>query len=153
MDLDPKIPGAWTIYGEALLSSGDNDGAKAAFRRALEADPQDFDAYLHLGGILRHDGAIAQAAPYLTRALTLRPASPAARYQVGALNAATGHLEEARQELEAVVKEFPDFVEAHVQLAMLYTRMNRPEDSERERKIVLALNGKARSKGPQPEQP
>src|SRR5207237_6764234 len=75
MDLDPKIPGAWTIYGEALLSNGDNDGAKAAFRRALEADPQDFDAYLHLGGILRHDGAIAQAAPYLTRALTLRPAS------------------------------------------------------------------------------
>jgi hypothetical protein len=29
--------------------------------------------------------------------------------------------------------------------------MNRPQDSERERQIVLALNAKARSKGPRPE--
>jgi len=149
---DPNLPGGWTLYGRALLSSGDNENAKSAFRRALDADPNDFDANVHLGGMLRHDGDNDAAAPYVDRALRLRPESPAAQFQVGALNLATGHLEEARKELEAVAKRWPDFIEAHVQLATLYTRMNRPQDSERERKIVLALNDKARSKGPQPDQ-
>lgn len=44
------------------------------------------------------------------------------------------------------------FLNSHVQLASLYARMNLPEESARERKIVLALNAKARREGPQPEQ-
>src|SRR5215469_3994717 len=150
LDANPSLPGAWTLYGRALVSSGDNAGAKAAFQRALENDPNDFDACLHLGGMLRHDGDIDAAAPYIRRALTLRPDSPAAKFQAGALDIAMGHLEQAKAELEELSKQWPDFVEAHVQLAVLYARMNRPRDSQRERQIVLALNAKARSKGPQP---
>jgi len=67
------------------------------------------------------------------------------------LKAARGDLEQARKQLEAIIKRWPNFLEAHVQLATLYSRMNRPEDSERERKIVLALNDKSRREGPQPE--
>jgi tetratricopeptide (TPR) repeat protein len=151
LDVNPAVPGAWTLYGRALLNIGDNDGAKTAFLRALQADPHDFDACLHLGGMLRHDGENEAATPYLKRALTIRPDSPAARFQVGALDAANGHLDVARTELEALAREWPDFVEAHVQLAMLYSRMNRPHDSERERQIVIELNAKSRSKGPQPQ--
>lgn len=152
LQANPNLPGGWTIYGRDLLSSGDNEKAKSAFRRALDADPNDFDANLHLGGMLRHDGDNDAAAPYVSRALRLRPESPAAQFQVGALNLAMGHLEEARKELEAVAKRWPDFLEAHVQLATLYARTNRPLDSERERKIVLTLNEKARRDGPQPAQ-
>jgi predicted TPR repeat methyltransferase len=101
--------------------------------------------------MLRHDGDNEAAAPYLRRALTLRPDSPEAKFQVGALDLANGHLEVARTELEALAKQWPDFIEAHVQLAVLYARMNRPHDSERERQIVTALNAKVRSKGPQPQ--
>lgn len=151
LDGNPSLPGAWTLYGRALLGGGDNAGAKAAFERALTADPNDFDACLHLGGLLRHDGDIQAAAPYIRRAVMLRPDSPAAQFQAGALDVATGHLAEAKAELEPLSKQWPDFVEAHVQLALLYARMNRPQDSARERQIVLALNAKSRSKGPQPE--
>jgi len=152
LQANPNLPGGWTIYGRALIGSGDNEGAKSALRHALDADPNDFDANLRLGGMLRHDGENDAAAPYLTRALQLRPESAPAQLQMGALNASTGHLEEARKQLEAVAKRWPDFLEAHVQLASLYARMNLPEESAHERKIVLALNAKARREGPQPQE-
>jgi tetratricopeptide (TPR) repeat protein len=151
LDLNPALPGGWTMFGRALLKDGDNIAAKEAFERAHEADPNDFDACLYLGGLLRHDGDNDAAAPYLRHAMTLRPDSAAAQFQMGALDAATGHPEQAQTELEAIVRQWPDFVEAHVQLARLYARSHRLEDSERERQIVLDLNEKARSQGPQPE--
>jgi Flp pilus assembly protein TadD len=151
LDLNPELPGAWTIYGRALLSNGENEEAKKAFRRALEADTNDFDACLHLGALLRHDGDIDSAGPYLKHALMLRPDSATALFQVCALDAATGHLAEARSGFEKLVKQWPDFVEAHLQLAMVYARLHQTQDSERERRIVVELNDKARSKGPKPE--
>jgi tetratricopeptide (TPR) repeat protein len=151
LDLNPELPGAWTIYGRALLSNGENEEAKTAFRRALQADPNDFDACLHLGAVLRHDGDTESAGPFLKHALMLRPDSAAALFQVCALDAATGHLEEAKSGFEKLVKQWPDFVEAHLQLAMVYARLHQTQDSERERRIVVELNDKARSKGPQPE--
>lgn len=151
LDLNSTLPGAWTIYGKALLNSGNNDEAKTAFRRALVADPNDFDACLRLGAMLRHDGDLSAAATYLNRALVIRPGSIPARFQVGALDLATGQLEQAKQELESVVNQSPDFVEAHVQLALLYARLHRMQDSQRERQTVLALEAKSREKGPQPE--
>jgi len=151
LDQNPEIPGAWTVYGRALLSSGENEKAKTALRRALQADPNDFDACLHLGAVLRHEGDIENAASYLKHALLLRPDSVPALFQIDALEAATGHLEEAKNGLEKLVKQWPGFVEAHLQLALVYARLHRTEESERERRIVLELNDKARTKGPQPE--
>jgi tetratricopeptide (TPR) repeat protein len=151
LDLSPELPGAWTLYGQALVSNGESEEAKVAFRHALQADPNDFDSCLHLGAILRHDGDTESAGPYLKHALLLRPNSAAALFQVSALDAATGHLEDAKTGLEKLVKQWPDFVEAHLQLAMVYTRLHQAQDSERERRIVVELNDKARSKGPQPE--
>jgi tetratricopeptide (TPR) repeat protein len=149
---NPELPGGWTLYGRALLNGNQNDDAKTAFQHALQIDANDFEANLYLGGMLRHDGDYQGAAPLLQCALRLRPDSVAARFQVGALDAALGHLEAARTQLEAVARQSPDFVEAHVQLAAVYARLKRTRDSERERQIVIALNAKARSKGPQPEQ-
>src|ERR1035441_8256181 len=110
LDLNPELPGAWTIYGRALLSGGENEEAKTAFRRALQADPNDFDACLHLGAVLRHDGDTEGAGPHLRHALVLRPDSAAVQFQVWALDAATGHLEEAKSGFEKLVKQWPDFV-------------------------------------------
>jgi hypothetical protein len=70
---------------------------------------------------------------------------------VGARNAADGKLEEARKEFEELELRWPDFLEVHVQLAALYSRMNLKVESRREREIVLKLNAKEREKKPQPE--
>jgi hypothetical protein len=62
-------------------------------------------------------------------------------------------LDEAKSGFEKLVKQWPDFFEAHVQLAMVYARLHRTQDREREQRIVTELNDKARDKGPQPEVP
>jgi tetratricopeptide (TPR) repeat protein len=147
LEADPSLPGGWSLYGRALLDSGEPEGARTALQKALEADANDFEANLYLGGMLRHDGSLEEATPYLEKALLLRPASVEARFQVGMLNLAEGHIEEARKHLEQVERESPDFQEAHAQLAVLYARLNRKEDSERERNLVLKLNELAREKG------
>jgi len=67
------------------------------------------------------------------------------------LDAATGDLDAAKSGFEKPVKQWPDFAEAHVQLAMVYARLHQTEDRERERRIVVELNDKPRAKGPQPE--
>jgi len=148
---NPEIPGAWTLYGRALQMSGESDNAKESFQHALKADPNDFDACLRLGAILRHNGDAEGAEPYLKHAGLLRPDSAEAQFQIAALEASTGRLDEARGGFEKLVEQWPDFVEAHLQLAIVYTRLHRTQDSERERRIVMELNDKARVKGPQPE--
>ena len=151
IELDATLPGSWSLYGRALLQSNDNAGAQAAFQRALQADPNDFSANLHLGAMLRFSGDTAEAAPYLDRALRLRPASPEARFQIGTLDASLGKFEVARKILEQLEKEWPDFLEVHVQLATVYQRTGLKEKSQKEREIVLLLNQKARETGPRPD--
>src|SRR4029079_15516106 len=116
-------------------------------------DPNDFDACLHLGGILRHDGDIESAVSHIKHALTLRPDSASAQFQMSALEASNGNLEEAKNGFETLVKRWPDFVEAHLQLATVYARLHQTKESERERRIVTELHEKVRAKGPQPEIP
>jgi tetratricopeptide (TPR) repeat protein len=147
------LPGGWSLYGRALLDSGDRESARTSFQRALQADPNDFDANLYLGGMLRYDGRIDEASAYLEKALMLRPASVEARFQTGLLNLAKGRMDDALSDLEKVERQSPEFQEVHVQLAVLYTRLHRQIDSERERSMVLQLNHKASEQAPLQPQP
>jgi hypothetical protein len=45
-------------------------------------------------------------------------------------------LDDARQLLEGVVADVPDYTEAHVMLATCYYRLKRSEDAERHRAIL-----------------
>jgi len=146
LDQNQNLPEAWSLYGHALLNAGAEDlsAAKTAFQRAIQLDPNDFSANLLLGSIYRREGDYRTALPYEERALRLRPASPEARFQVAALHASLGKLEDSRNEFEQLEREFPEFLEVHVQLAVLYARMNLPEASQRERDMVQKINEKAR---------
>jgi TfoX/Sxy family transcriptional regulator of competence genes len=59
-----------------------------------------------------------------------------------------GKLEDSRQKLEALVKESPQFTEAHVSLSLVYYRLKRSADGKRERDIVEKLNTEAQAKQP-----
>lgn len=153
LDAAPDLPGAWSLYGQALQDSGDSAGAKAAFQRALHLDANDYDANLYLGGMLRYEGDIETAGPYLEKAHALRPTSVEALFQIALLNLARGHQELALPEFEEVEHESPDFKEVHVQLASLYARLHRVKDSEREQAAVLELDQKAHDQAPSPARP
>jgi tetratricopeptide (TPR) repeat protein len=103
-----------------------------------------------MGSVLRSEGKSEEAMAYAGRALGLRPGSPEARFEVAALNASLGKLEAARTQFESLERDWPEFQEVHVQLAVLYARLNLKERSEHEREIVMKLNEKAREETAKP---
>ena len=77
--LNADLPSLHSYYGQALLFTGDADGAVAAFRKELAANPNDFDANFQLASILAHRGQAQEARPLLERAVQVRPGSVEAR--------------------------------------------------------------------------
>ncbi|HZM86223.1 MAG TPA: tetratricopeptide repeat protein [Blastocatellia bacterium] len=148
IELNPKLPTVRAWYGRALMRMGDSERARNAFKSELSDNPNDFDANLFMGILLKQDKSLDEAFGYLSRAIRLRPRDSYARYHLGALYATTGKVGEARVLLEDVVKEYPDFVEARVLLASVYYRVNRRADGDRERAIVDKLNREQQSKQP-----
>src|ERR1700736_1400691 len=73
IELDPNLPSLQSFYGQALLATGDADGAVQAFRKELAANPNDYEANFQLAQILTHRKPFEQAAPYLKQAALLRP--------------------------------------------------------------------------------
>ena len=77
--MNPEVPSLQSYYGQALLFTGDADGASEAFRKELAANPTDFEANFQLASILAHRGKAAEARPLLERAVRIRPGSAEAR--------------------------------------------------------------------------
>jgi tetratricopeptide (TPR) repeat protein len=146
--LNPKLPDVYSYYGMALLHTGDSANAADAFRKELEANPNDFTANLEFGALLRQDQQLQQALEYLDRALRLRPGDPGARFQIASAHFALGKVDQARTELEHLVKDSPRFTEAHVTLATVYYRLKRKAEADRERAIVQKLTAERQAKEP-----
>jgi predicted Zn-dependent protease len=131
VQLNPQLPMLQSLYGQALLATGDPDGAADAFRTELVTNANDFEANLRLGEILLQRESYAEARPLLERAAHLRSAAPEPRCDLAKLLAATGDLEAARTTLETLTKEAPEYGPAYALLADVYTRLKRSKDAER----------------------
>jgi tetratricopeptide (TPR) repeat protein len=146
VELNPKLPDVYTYYGQALLRTGDAANAIEAFRKALMANPNDFASNMQLSILLKEDDKTEEAVQCLNRALLVRPGDPGARYQLATILLHDGKPEAARADLEAIVREAPDFTEAHVTLATVYYRLKRKADGDRERATVQKLTAQAQAK-------
>ena len=139
VELNPNLPDVYSYYGLALMSTGDQAGAQKAFEQAIENDPNSFESNLRMGVLLREDQNYGAALRHLRHALDVRPGDLGVRYQIAAAELSLGQVEKARSDLEAIVKEAPNFTEAHVSLATAYYREKRKAEGDRERAIVAKL--------------
>jgi protein O-GlcNAc transferase len=146
VELNPSLPTAHALYGRSMLAMGEQDGAERAFREELALNVNDFEANLQLGYMRKTAQKFDDASTYLERATTIRPNDLAARKLLASLRLQTGQVDEAVRMFEAIVKEAPDLIEAHVQLATAYNRLKRKEDAQRERAIIDRLNAEAQAK-------
>jgi tetratricopeptide (TPR) repeat protein len=153
VELNAKLPLAHSLYGRASLATGDRKTAMEAFRAELKLNPNDYEATLYVGVLLKQDQNYDEALVYFQRALEIRPGAPDARYQIGSLYVSAGKVSEAQRILEELTRESPDFVEAHVSLATVYYRQKRKEDGDRERAIVDRLNATLQSRSAGTEKP
>jgi len=150
--LNPNLPDVHAFYAQALMFTGDSDLSAKQFEAELAVDPYNFPANLQLGVAARQNQDYEKAAQYFHRAEETRPGDPGVRYQSALIAIDENHLDEARQILEGLIKQSPQFTEAHVSLAQVYYRLKRPEDSKREREIVLKLTAEAQAKQPGAQQ-
>ncbi len=146
--LDPKLPGLYTLLGLARDKTGDAQAAEPAFRKALQLNPDDFQANLTLGAILYKRRALGEARRLLDRALRLSPNDPTARYESGMLKIASGELDAAAEQLAPLTRENPGWIEPHIALATLYYRLHRPADGARERQAVERITAEQQASGP-----
>jgi tetratricopeptide (TPR) repeat protein len=148
VELNPQLPDVFSYYGMALLTTGDVAAATAAFRKELESNPNDFVSNLQLGSIYKQDQRYDDALRSFQLALRIRPGDPGVRYQLATLDVISGNLDQACSRLEDLIRESPQFVEAHVSLATVYYRLKRKADGDRERATVLKLNAESQAAQP-----
>jgi tetratricopeptide (TPR) repeat protein len=140
VDLNPDLPGVRALYAQALLEAGNPDLARGEFEAELKRNPLDFDANLYMGLLLKNEQAYDDSLRYFTRALGVRPGDLRTRNQIASVALARRDTTLAIEMLEAIVKEAPSYVEAHVALATAYYRVQRKAEGDRERAIVERLN-------------
>jgi len=145
--INPDLPSLQSYYGQALLFTGDPDGATTAFRKQLASDPNDYDSNLRLAQILFQRRLHPEARPLYERALRVRPGSPEAAYGLAELDLAEQRPEQARQRLEQIVARWPSYAAAHRALSTADEQLGRKEESARERDAAAKLDGGEASAG------
>jgi len=138
--LNPNLPEAYSLRGRLTYLAADLDGAEAAFLEALALDPTAFDPLLWLGTLLREEGKLPEAHSRLEQANRLRPKEVRVRYQVALLCSDEGDDKRAAELLKALIKDAPEYTEAHRSLSTIYFRLGRGAEGRQERKVAEDLD-------------
>lgn len=136
IELNPKLPGLYTMSGQARYALTDFAGAARSFQAALRSDPMDFVANRDLGALRLKANDIESAKPLLELALQLHSDDPLTRLEIAKLDERTGKYADAAAILEDLVRTDPKWLDPHWLLASVYSELNRPADSKREREVA-----------------
>jgi tetratricopeptide (TPR) repeat protein len=150
IEVNPKLQGLQSLYGRALLNTGDPDGALEAFGKELSGNESDYGANLGSGQILVQRKHFREAAGYLRRALQMRPESAEGQLSLAEALKGTGDFAEALPYAESAVKKIPASTEGHETLAAVDEALGRNSEAAAERKAAKALKEEteARAAGP-----
>lgn len=105
------------------------DDALAAFRKALELNPQSYSANKELGEMLAIGGDFVAAKPYYEKAVELSPDDPDAHYNLGVCLINTGESEKALDHFLKTVALDPKYADAFYQAGTAAIGLNRIDDA------------------------
>jgi serine/threonine-protein kinase len=115
--------------------------AEAAFRRGIELQPNFADLHFGYAALLSNLGRNDEALRESQRARELDPTSPLYVALEASFVAYAGHVDEARQQIEGVLRAHPDFWIAHLTLGWLDTDAGRYADAVADFRKASALSG------------
>ena len=98
VELDPSLPMAHRVFGQALLRTSDLEGARRESQRAVDLDPGDFRAWIALADAYAYGDDLPGrrlAREHYARALELHPADWWANFRQATLLQNDGELVEA----------------------------------------------------------
>jgi tetratricopeptide (TPR) repeat protein len=115
----------WFQRGLALEETGAPvDQAVAAYRKAIESNPNASGALVNLGTISFRMGRLKEAADFYARAAIADPQYPLAHFNLGNLNDEQGNFEVARKHYLEAIRLNPRYADAYFNLALLCERNN-----------------------------
>lgn len=108
LELEPELAEVHAAYGMYLGHADDNEGAKLAYIKAIELNPQHSMAHMWLGNILVDEEMNVQAAwEQYSEALKYDPLHPQVRYNHASVLTGMGRFDEAIADLERYLKSDP----------------------------------------------
>lgn len=122
-------PYALNALGLARLGAGDIVAARAAFQRALDADPRMPEAALNLAKLALRDGDSAAARRQLEALVEREPDQVDAILALAELDAAAGRAEAQRQRLSDAVSAHPGQLRPRLALARMLLANDQPGQS------------------------
>lgn len=139
--LDDSLSAAYQALGQFYLFKRQHDQAIAEEERAIALDPNFATAYAQLGLILIYAGQPQEAIEWVQKALRLNPQVPVSylAYLGFALHFA-GRDEEAIPILQKARACNPDYMDPHVQLAVIYSELGRMKEAQAEVAEILRLS-------------
>lgn len=124
LQIDPLLGEAHTSLANLKNRSGDYEGAEAAFKRALELNPNYASAYQWYAEMLAdRTDRVAEALDLSQKALTLDPLSPIINVDRAEVLERAGQIEEALALYEKAIQIDPEFGVAYRQVGDLYIRV------------------------------
>jgi serine/threonine protein kinase/Flp pilus assembly protein TadD len=118
----------WYFYHGFL----DYENALTEFYRALELKPNDEDAYMGIGSVLRRQGKMEEAVEVFKKAIAMNPRSPLNYDQVGETLFLLRRYDEAREFMERSISMAPDDAFAYPFLAdILVIQQNKTKEARK----------------------
>lgn len=137
--LDPTYSEAYVYLGRVENALWKDDESVAAFRKALEIDPDFEDAKVSYAAALLDQGGLDEAVRQLNSALLQRPNDSTAFYLLSQAYARKGDFADGKSAALNAVKAAPGNGEAHFWLAECERHLNEAADAEAEYKQYLSL--------------
>ena len=128
LHLDPENISALNNRGIHLMSMGDAEASEFSFRKLLKIAPTDIDGLNNLGTNLLQQKRYDEAVEPLNKAIQLAPDSPQAYYNRGVviMQATPDDYKGALKFFDEAIKIEPNYTNAHVNTASIYTKNGSP---------------------------
>jgi adenylate cyclase len=141
VELDDSLPSAHMILSQVLLWKKQYELAIAEGERATTIDPSYAEAYRSLAEVLYFCGKPEEGIKLMEQAIRLNPRHPPTyEFMLGVNYRSAGRYEEAIQMLKQALARNPNIVNAHFNLAVTYSEVNREEEAKAEVAEALRLS-------------
>lgn len=141
----PNVGIVYMGYGGALFEEGRFDEAEAAFNRALQFLPGDYELFNLLGRLYAEKGLLEKSEAFLRKAVALAPSYAEAHMSLGVTYTKQGHTAEAIKEFEAARRLLPQYPAPHFNLGLAYLEMGKPATAVRELKRLSVSSRETRN--------
>lgn len=137
---DPREPGVHFGLGYLLWSQNQFEEAAQQFKVEVDNSPNDAAALAYLADSNVRLNRPEVARPILEKAMRLDPRQELPYLDLGIMNTAAGHHEEALRNFKAALRLNPNDVQIHWRMARLYQAAGRREEAKAEFAKTKSLN-------------